>query len=639
MQPVYDSHILKWNNVHWSKSRHVLTEAIKGCQGRQVLARVRQAGRLVELVNPNGSLEHQMRQSRVDLGAEFDLEVITRQPRRMAGETSLAAEAPGAFVDRNDFNGLQWNGERGTGSLVNSRVRNTPMFFRSNGMNADLVDLYAGQTLFLVLNGGSLSGFDWGRLKKPGICTFGVNNGAHAFRPNFWTCVDDPTRFMRSIWADPTITKFVPMAHFEKPIWDTEKNGVSEWRVKDFPNVHGYRRNEAFKAEQWLFEDTINWGNHSKLGGGRSVMLAALRIAFLLGFRKVCLVGCDFHMDDNNRYWFAEERTKNAISNNQNSYRILTDFFEQLQPQFLSSGFRVLNCNPKSHLKVFPQANLDEELRAAEIDISATTQGMYVDRYKTPKPPPKPIPVTKHDSKVLTNSRTPGGGRPVDVGILEQVIQGFETAALEKVPFTHLRLESVFLDSIYHTMLQNLPDDSRYHDLRHAHAMRPDGSSTRLRFGFSHRELGLLPGRKRIFWSLVHKALQDKRLEVAIRAVFEEALRQRFGRDHGCVAFRPQVELLRDLHGYKIGVHPDIPKKAITVQFYLPADGTREDWGTAYYARGEAGKFEEVKRMGFLPSTGHAFVVNDHSFHGVSANIGNGDRRNSLMLTYYLKDS
>lgn len=103
---------------------------------------------------------------------------------------------------------------------------------------------------------------------RPGVVTFGVNNGAHGYRPHFWTSVDDPTRFMASIWEDPAILKFVPLGHFSKPVWDGEQGAASERRVRDFPGVVGFRRNERFHADQWLEEDTINWGNHGRLGGG-----------------------------------------------------------------------------------------------------------------------------------------------------------------------------------------------------------------------------------------------------------------------------------------------------------------------------------------------------------------------------------
>lgn len=175
--------------------------------------------------------------------------------------------------------------------------------------------------------------------------------------------------------------KFVPMAHFEKRIWDVAADKSSREKVRDFPNVIGYRRNEAFHAGQWLVEDTINWGNHKKRGGGRSVMLVALRIAFLLGFRRVYLVGCDFEMTEDNRYWFPEQRTKAAISNNVSSYGVLTGFFEALLPEFERAGLEVFNCNPESKLRVFPFADLGDAVRAAAVDMSESdTEGMYVKR-------------------------------------------------------------------------------------------------------------------------------------------------------------------------------------------------------------------------------------------------------------------
>ncbi len=110
------------------------------------------------------------------------------------------------------------------------------MLFRADHRTVDLADLYRGQTLFLVLNGASLQDFDFDRLKQPGICSMGVNNGAHGFRPQFWTCVDDPTRFLDSIWRDPAILKFVPQGHFDKPIRDPEKDRLSNWKVRvDWP--------------------------------------------------------------------------------------------------------------------------------------------------------------------------------------------------------------------------------------------------------------------------------------------------------------------------------------------------------------------------------------------------------------------
>ena len=91
-----------------------------------------------------------------------------------------------------------------------------PLFFSREGAEIDVVGSYRGASAFLICNGPSFVKHDLSKLQLPGIMTFGINNGPKTFRPNFWTCVDDPVRFLKSIWLDPKIMKFVPQAHFEK---------------------------------------------------------------------------------------------------------------------------------------------------------------------------------------------------------------------------------------------------------------------------------------------------------------------------------------------------------------------------------------------------------------------------------------
>ncbi|OYW71343.1 MAG: hypothetical protein B7Z37_28075 [Verrucomicrobia bacterium 12-59-8] len=653
MNAVYNSHILKWKNVNWPEEERRLLESIQSCKGKEVLAKVRQGDRLVELPSPNGNFSRRLQLEKINLKAGFDLELITREPCMAGhGQPAVEPERPEDFVDRADYNALQWNGERGTGTLVSNRMRNTPMFFRHNGMNADVMDLYAGQTLFLVLNGGSLEGFDWSRLKKPGICTFGVNNGAHVLRPTFWTSVDDPTRFLRSIWQDPTITKFIPMSHFQKPVWDESKNAISKSQVKDFPNVYGYRRNEAFQAAQWLYEDTINWGNHGKRGGGRSVMLAALRIAFLLGFRRVCLLGCDFYMDDNNRYWFAEQRSKQAISNNQNSYRIMMSYFDELQPHFLNAGFHVVNCNPKSHLKAFPMADLEEELRAAQVDTGATTVGMYVDRYKETKPAaPKPNPpppaapkgaaAPKGVSPAYKTSRpaavSPGSGRRMEAKTLGQMISVIRASPLQHQPFAHMRLESMIPEDIYQELLENLPD-RRCYIAPHRTPGAERGADGRLRLGLSSSEISRLQGGQQKFWSQMRTVLHDPRLESALRMAMRSGLRQRFGGHADSLKFQPRAELLHDPEGYCGGIHSGTSQQALILELHLPQDCSQSDSAaTRYFRRSESGAFVAEKTLDFTPRSGHAFVAGDSSYHGLESTMTEDRHRNALLVTYEIK--
>lgn len=95
-------------------------------------------------------------------------------------------------------------------------------FFRSDGQRLLLDNLFSQQAVFIVCNGPSFRHLDSTKLKRPGILTFGMNNGAHLFRPNLWACVDAPQKFMKSIWSDPTLLKFLPVSSFPQAIFDSD---------------------------------------------------------------------------------------------------------------------------------------------------------------------------------------------------------------------------------------------------------------------------------------------------------------------------------------------------------------------------------------------------------------------------------
>jgi len=176
---------------------------------------------------------------------------------------------------------------------------------------------------------------------------------------------------------------------FEKKLFDnSEKWIMTDIKVGECPNVIGFRRNEKFVAERFLWEDTINWGNHKDYGGGRSVMLPVFRIAFLLGFRTIYLVGCDFKMSENYTYHFDEQRAKGAVNCNNSTYKRLNEeYFPQLKPYLDAEGVKVFNCNADSGLKVFPYKSFEEAISEATAPLGnlekERTYGLYT------KPGPK----------------------------------------------------------------------------------------------------------------------------------------------------------------------------------------------------------------------------------------------------------
>jgi len=290
-----------------------------------------------------------------------------------------------------DFAGLRLGRADHEGRLSDPIARSYfPYFFTRDGATVNLTGQYRGASAFLVASGPSFQSVSKEELRK--VWTMTLNNACTTFRGQASCTVDDPSRFNLSMWLDPRIQKFVPLSHFEKPLWDNRclgQNGelVQKWeksslRLGDCPNVIGYRRNEKFQPSQWLEEDTINWGNHKKYGGGRSVMLAAIRILHLLGFRRVYLLGVDFEMSPEARYHFDEERSGGAVRGNNATYEKLQERFAALQPYFLEAGFVVKNCNLDSRLEAFPKISFADALQEATAELGnydrEKTNGMYV---------------------------------------------------------------------------------------------------------------------------------------------------------------------------------------------------------------------------------------------------------------------
>jgi hypothetical protein len=154
------------------------------------------------------------------------------------------------------------------------------------------------------------------------------------------------------------------------------------WVVGDSPNAYFFKRNSKFHAPRWMYESTLNWGNHEDYGGCRSVMLPALRILYILGFRTVYLLGVDLDMSSDRTYHFDEGRDKGAVNCNRKTYaRMITEYFPQLRPEFEKLSFNVFNCNPDSKLTTFDHIPFDkawEHAMSMPGDVNKEeTRGLY----------------------------------------------------------------------------------------------------------------------------------------------------------------------------------------------------------------------------------------------------------------------
>jgi hypothetical protein len=246
-------------------------------------------------------------------------------------------------------------------------------------------NLYASEsggspsTLFLCCNGPSLAGVDLASLRIPGALIMGLNNGGHIIRPDLWTCVDHPSRFMRSIWDDPAILKFVPDGHLQSSLLDEATDAASDRLVRHCPGIVTYPTGRSFRPAVWLDEPRITYGK----GGERfCVMLAALKIAWCLGFRRVYLLGVDWEYRAEEPYFFDEDRTEQHAAQNTSLFATVGRYLDQLQPWFERAGFEVYNCTPNSGLRAFDFRPLPRALEGVALDCGGSTRGRYAHRKK-----------------------------------------------------------------------------------------------------------------------------------------------------------------------------------------------------------------------------------------------------------------
>lgn len=267
-------------------------------------------------------------------------------------------------------------------------------FTRTDGIPLPLNNVYLGAPCFIILSGPSILDLDLSQLQKRGIFTIGVNNSPSLFRPNAWTSVDPPEKFHDAIWRDPAILKFAHQRSFDDLLRTRLPDGRfarlkhangRDCRVREMPGVVGYNRNANFMPETWLSEPTVNWGNSlrsskkNKHPRTLNTMFAVIKIAYLLGFRAVYLLGCDFHMRAGKAYAFSERDTQGKDNSNNGAYEKMNAMFTMLKPSFDAAGFHVMNCNPDSAFTVFPICSYTDAIHSAtaHLEQSLQTEGWY----------------------------------------------------------------------------------------------------------------------------------------------------------------------------------------------------------------------------------------------------------------------
>jgi hypothetical protein len=230
-------------------------------------------------------------------------------------------------------------------------------------------------------------------------------------------------------------------------------------------------------------------------------------------------------------------------------------------------------------------------------------------------------------------------GSSAGEAIERQLTAAVDRSELRHHPFDHIYMEDVLDPVTYAALLEAMPQSRFYHDLRHRDAIRADGSSTRLRLYLYPELVRNFPETERRAWLPVAQALCSRGLLDAFKRKFRDALEQRFGKPVERISLYPIPILLRDQPGYRIGIHADVSSKAITVQFYLPKDGSQRHIGTIFHEGQEGDAAARMTQMAFMPASGYAFPVTAaKSWHSAATTTQSDGERISMMVTYYVAE-
>lgn len=142
-----------------------------------------------------------------------------------------------------------------------------------------------GSACWLIGGGPSLAQLPTCEIGQSPIPKMAVNNsGANLIRPTFWTSYDPTARFLRSIYLDAGVMKFV---HRRRAM---DLAPETSFKVADCPNTVFFERESGRTYSNMLKADSdhvIDWCDS---------MIQAIDILYRLGFRRVYLAGCEMRI-------------------------------------------------------------------------------------------------------------------------------------------------------------------------------------------------------------------------------------------------------------------------------------------------------------------------------------------------------
>jgi len=167
-----------------------------------------------------------------------------------------------------------------------------PVFFRvgtdRERISAHLEGAFGGpmaSACWLMGGGPSLTAEVVEQIERSPIPRMGVNlAGTGLLRPTFWTAYDPTVRFLKSIYLDPGVMKFV----HERRAMDLVPE--TTFKVCECPNLYFFEGDRQRGFQRFVSEA------HRRIVDWNDSFVQAIDILFQLGFRRIYLAGCDLHI-------------------------------------------------------------------------------------------------------------------------------------------------------------------------------------------------------------------------------------------------------------------------------------------------------------------------------------------------------
>lgn len=208
---------------------------------------------------------------------------------------------------------------------------------------------------------------------------------------------------------------------------------------------------------------------------------------------------------------------------------------------------------------------------------------------------------------------------------VEHVLYRIRTTPARPYPFSHFYVENVFPQDYYQKILAHLPDTEHYTPIDQLGETQGQ-YSRRLLFSLQ-KGPDKLREEKKEFWRSFMEQFGGPQFQNAILSLFSENI-DKCGWEPD-QQLKSAVDLVRDTTTYSIGPHTDVPRKCVTLIFYLARDDRHPHFGTSlftpcntYFEDPLCGHhpFENFKLIATMPYKANAvfgFVRSANSWHGV----------------------